>query len=95
MVTNTCIFQGTTGQPKATLLSHHNTVNNMLTFGRRLDLSEKVRHYHSTSTFMFWYLRLHLRGYASVLGIRVGRQAGESISDKVLYFLAHTTHFFS
>jgi fatty-acyl-CoA synthase len=33
---------GTTGQPKAALLSHHNTVNNMLTFGRRLELSEKA-----------------------------------------------------
>jgi acyl-CoA synthetase (AMP-forming)/AMP-acid ligase II len=83
MVINTLIFQGTTGQPKATLLSHHNTVNNMLTFGRRSELSEKVRPYHSANTVMFWYLWLHLRGYASVLGIRVGRQVGESISDKV------------
>jgi len=83
MVINTFIFQGTTGQPKATLLSHHNTVNNMLNFGRRSELSEKVRPYHSASTVMFWCLWLHLRGYAFVLGIRVGRQVGESISDKV------------
>ena len=83
MVTNTFVFQGTTGQPKAALLSHHNIVNNVLTFGRRLGFSEKVRHYCSTSTIVFWYLWLHLRGYASVLGIRVGNQVGESISDKV------------
>jgi len=52
MVTNTFVFQGTTGQPKATLLSHHSTVNNVLNFGRRLELSEKVRHYHSSSTIV-------------------------------------------
>jgi Acyl-CoA synthetases (AMP-forming)/AMP-acid ligases II len=83
MVTNTFVFQGTTGLPKATLLNHHNTVNNMLSFGRRTELSEKVRHYHSASTIMFWYLWLHLRGYASVLGTRVISQVGESISYKV------------
>jgi len=55
----------------------------MLCFGRRLELSEKVRHYHSASTIVFWYLWLHLRGYASLLGIRVGRQVGESIRGKV------------
>jgi len=83
MVTNTLVFQGTTGQPKAALLSHHNTVNNMLSFGRRLELSEEVRHYHSASTIMFWYLWLQLRGYASMLGISIGREVGESIHYKV------------
>ncbi|PSN31808.1 Acyl-CoA synthetase family member 2 [Blattella germanica] len=29
---------GTTGKAKATLLSHHNTINNMLQFGKRLEL---------------------------------------------------------
>ncbi|GFG40504.1 hypothetical protein Cfor_06516 [Coptotermes formosanus] len=33
---------GTTGQPKATLLNHHNIVNNMLSFGRRAELSQKA-----------------------------------------------------
>ncbi|KDR17707.1 Acyl-CoA synthetase family member 2, mitochondrial [Zootermopsis nevadensis] len=33
---------GTTGQPKATLLNHHNIVNNMLTFGKRAELFQKV-----------------------------------------------------
>ncbi|XP_033609984.1 medium-chain acyl-CoA ligase ACSF2, mitochondrial isoform X2 [Cryptotermes secundus] len=33
---------GTTGQPKATLLNHHNTVNNMLIFGKRAELSRKA-----------------------------------------------------
>lgn len=36
------LFQGTTGEPKGALLSHHNVVNNAYCFGGRFDYESQV-----------------------------------------------------
>ena len=39
--------QGTTGSPKAAVLSHYNVVNNSMMLGRRLETNVKVSFYIS------------------------------------------------
>jgi hypothetical protein len=50
-----CLFffteQGTTGSPKAALLSHHNLINSAMQIGTRFELDIKVRCFTSLLIF--------------------------------------------